>query len=306
MQTLTDRGVPAHARRRARGAPGDRRRDRRFERAVRRGSARRAHGPDRDEPAGVAVERARVEGHRVPDREDRRAARRGLPAGRDHERHHGGDARGVRADARLRRGEDPAVRVREVPGRRPGADLDDEVGGRGHGDRAHVQGGARQGVAGVGEGPRSVDVGAPTAPMPWTARRDRHRGPAARSSRPRWRAGHTVEEVAERVVDRPVVRRSDRAGGRGRRRCSATGRCRRSARTSCARRSGWVSPIRGSRRLTRSTDAAVRRHREALGVAPVFKTVDTCAGEFAARTPYHYSTYEDETEVRPGDAAARA
>jgi hypothetical protein len=27
--------------------------------------------------------------------------------------------------------------------------------------------------------------------------------------------------------------------------------------------------------------------------------VDTCAGEFAARTPYHYSTYEDETEVRP-------
>jgi carbamoyl-phosphate synthase large subunit len=51
--------------------------------------------------------------------------------------------------------------------------------------------------------------------------------------------------------------------------------------------------------LTRGTEAAVRRHREALGVAPVFKTVDTCAGEFAARTPYHYSTYEEETEVRP-------
>ena len=32
---------------------------------------------------------------------------------------------------------------------------------------------------------------------------------------------------------------------------------------------------------------------------PVFKTVDTCAGEFPARTPYHFSTYEDETEVRP-------
>ncbi len=51
--------------------------------------------------------------------------------------------------------------------------------------------------------------------------------------------------------------------------------------------------------LTRGTEAAVRRHREALGVAPVFKTVDTCAGEFAARTPYHYSTYEEESEVRP-------
>jgi carbamoyl-phosphate synthase large subunit len=49
--------------------------------------------------------------------------------------------------------------------------------------------------------------------------------------------------------------------------------------------------------LTGSTEAAVRHHREALGVAPVFKTVDTCAGEFAARTPYHYSTYEDDTEV---------
>ena len=45
---------------------------------------------------------------------------------------------------------------------------------------------------------------------------------------------------------------------------------------------------------------AVRARREALGVTPVFKTVDTCAGEFAARTPYHYSTYEEETEDRRG------
>ena len=34
-----------------------------------------------------------------------------------------------------------------------------------------------------------------------------------------------------------------------------------------------------------------------LGVRPVFKTVDTCAAEFAAYTPYHYGTYEDEDEV---------
>jgi carbamoyl-phosphate synthase large subunit len=50
-------------------------------------------------------------------------------------------------------------------------------------------------------------------------------------------------------------------------------------------------------RLTGATEAAVRRHREALGVAPVFKTVDTCGGEFPARTPYHYSAYEQENEV---------
>jgi carbamoyl-phosphate synthase large subunit len=53
--------------------------------------------------------------------------------------------------------------------------------------------------------------------------------------------------------------------------------------------------------LTGATEAAVRRHRQELGVQPVFKTVDTCGGEFPARTPYHYSTYEDETEVRPAE-----
>ena len=39
--------------------------------------------------------------------------------------------------------------------------------------------------------------------------------------------------------------------------------------------------------------------RRAAGVATTFKTVDTCAAEFDALTPYHYSTYEDESEVRP-------
>ena len=41
----------------------------------------------------------------------------------------------------------------------------------------------------------------------------------------------------------------------------------------------------------------VRRLRHALGVRPVFKTVDTCAAEFEARTPYHYSSYDEEDEV---------
>ena len=46
---------------------------------------------------------------------------------------------------------------------------------------------------------------------------------------------------------------------------------------------------------------AVRAAREAAGVFPTFKTVDTCAAEFAAETPYHYSTWEDENEVRASD-----
>ncbi len=49
-----------------------------------------------------------------------------------------------------------------------------------------------------------------------------------------------------------------------------------------------------------STEAEVRAHRLAVGVVVTFKTVDTCAAEFEAKTPYHYSTYEDESEVRPG------
>ncbi len=53
--------------------------------------------------------------------------------------------------------------------------------------------------------------------------------------------------------------------------------------------------------LLGSDEATVRAARLSHGVAPTFKTVDTCAGEFEAFTPYHYATYEDETEVRPSE-----
>src|SRR5205085_325341 len=46
-------------------------------------------------------------------------------------------------------------------------------------------------------------------------------------------------------------------------------------------------------------EAEVREARIAAGVTVTYKTVDTCAAEFAARTPYHYSTWEDEDEVAP-------
>ncbi|MEZ5999163.1 carbamoyl-phosphate synthase large subunit [Hyphomonas sp.] len=44
--------------------------------------------------------------------------------------------------------------------------------------------------------------------------------------------------------------------------------------------------------LTGTTEQAVRDHRHALDVRPVYKRIDTCAAEFAAKTPYLYSTYE--------------
>ncbi|HEY3681854.1 MAG TPA: carbamoyl-phosphate synthase large subunit [Streptosporangiaceae bacterium] len=48
-------------------------------------------------------------------------------------------------------------------------------------------------------------------------------------------------------------------------------------------------------------EAVVRELRAALGVRPVYLTVDTCAAEFAATTPYLYSSYDEETEVPYGD-----
>ncbi len=50
------------------------------------------------------------------------------------------------------------------------------------------------------------------------------------------------------------------------------------------------------------TEQVVRNARWQLGVRPVYKTVDTCAGEFPALTPYHYSSYDLETEVAPSNA----
>ncbi len=48
---------------------------------------------------------------------------------------------------------------------------------------------------------------------------------------------------------------------------------------------------------TGTQEDEVRQYRKQLGVIPVYKTVDTCAAEFEAYTPYYYSTYEDEDEV---------
>lgn len=53
--------------------------------------------------------------------------------------------------------------------------------------------------------------------------------------------------------------------------------------------------------LRGTSEAEVRGVRHGLGIRPVYKTVDTCAGEFPALTPYHYSSYDFETEVEPSE-----
>ena len=56
--------------------------------------------------------------------------------------------------------------------------------------------------------------------------------------------------------------------------------------------------------LRSTPEAVIRGVRHALGIRPVYKTVDTCAAEFAAETPYYYSAYDQETEVAPRERPA--
>src|SRR5690348_16420864 len=70
-----------------------------------------------------------------------------------------------------------------------------------------------------------------------------------------------------------------------------------------AKRAGLSDRQLAALRPELAGEDGVRALRHRLSVRPVYKTVDTCAAEFAAKTPYHYSTYEEETEVAPSDRA---
>ena len=117
------------------------------------------------------------------------------------------------------------------------------------------------------------------------------------------RGGATVAEVAAAsgidpwFVDQIAALVELRAEVADARRCS-TSRC-------CAGPSGPGSRTARSPRCGRSSPARTgcARCGTGSGIRPVYKTVDTCAAEFAARTPYHYSAYETdpaaESEIAP-------
>lgn len=66
-----------------------------------------------------------------------------------------------------------------------------------------------------------------------------------------------------------------------------------------AKKHGFSDPQLAS--LRGITEEEFRSIRVNLGIRPIYKTVDTCAGEFPALTPYHYSSYDQETEVVPSE-----
>ena len=271
-------------------------------------------GRHRDEPARVALaarSRARPPGSRSP--RSRRGSRSGTGSTRS----------STTSPARRRRAFEPTIdyvvtkvprwAFEKLPGRVAGARHDDAVGRRGDGDRAHVPRVAPEGAALARDGPRRASTA--TRPSASTTRRHRDRRARAHGRRRRRRSGSFLVDAALR---RGVsVERLHEATGIDpwfldqMPRSSTSARVARGASASTTStgatgggRSGSASATRSSPTSGASTRGDVFATRGvAAGVDVTYKTVDTCAAEFAARTPYHYGTYEDEDEVAPLDPA---
>ena len=241
-----------------------------------------------------------------PHRQDRRQAGRGLPARRDPERHHPQDAGLLRADHRLRGGEDPALAVREVPRRGPDAGHADEVGRRGDGHRPHVQAGAGQGHAQPRDRQGRRRGSLRRRPDPAAADHADAGPPGLHPLRASQR-GYTVEQMHEMTAIDPWFLRADAGDGRiWSRNWSALSLGDGHARADAARPSATASPTtrwREPGRTSRWTCAAGAR---SWASRAVFNRVDTCAAEFESFTPYLYSSYESECEAEPARRARRS
>ncbi len=110
------------------------------------------------------------------------------------------------------------------------------------------------------------------------------------------RAGATIEEVHEATRIDPWF--LDRIAALNEIADTLTGDPLDPAALREAKRHGFSDEQIG--RIRGTSAEVVRELRHALGIRPVYLTVDTCAAEFEARTPYLYSTYDEETEVPRG------
>ena len=219
----------------------------------------------------------------------------------------GADAGLVRADDRLRRYEDSALHVREIPGCQRPPDDADEIGRRSHGDRPQFPGVAAEGAARPGDrhhrtqrnlradrDRRRIAIGcarncacrAPIGCCMWRM----HCGMATRIQDVAEVTGIDpwfVVQIADLVNTEDDIAAGGLRGARRRRACALS------------KRKGF-SDARLAEMLAYREDA-VRARRLELGVRPVYKRVDTCAAEFATTTAYLYSTYEEECEAEPTD-----
>ncbi len=215
-------------------------------------------------------------------------------------------SRSLRADARLRRRQGPPLRLREVPGRRPDADDDDEVGRRGDGDRAQLHRGAAEGPALAREEGRRLPLGRRGHDRRGRAAPRGGQGPDRRPDRPRaagppWRVHRRGGARGDR--HRPVVPRPDRS--------SST----RSPAMLAERRPADAGPAsarqaaRLQRRAGRLAARACRRPSSAgcgtrSACAPSTRPSTPARPSSRRTTPYHYSSYDEETEVAPRERPA--
>ena len=278
----------------------------RVERAVRPRSGHRPPGDHRDEPAGVAVVGAGVEGDRVPDRQDRHQARRRLHARRDPERHHQATPACFEPSIDYVVTKVPRWAFEKLPGTTGvlGTQMQSvgEVMAIGRTFPESLQKALRsleQGRLGLNADPAEQQLaGQPTAGLLAASARRRR---SASSRSPSCSAGVTVDQVhAACRIDEwflDQIARSSRSGRCSTRSAASDGRW--TAGRGAAKQLGFSDAQLAH--LWRTAIGAVRSARQDAGVVPTYKTVDTCAAEFAASTPYHYSTWEDEDEVRPSD-----
>ena len=297
----------------------------------------RADDRHRNEPARVALLGAGVEGDRLPHRQGRGQARGRLHARRDRQRHHRRRHPGqLRADDRLCRHQDPALRLRKVQGFARHAVDRDEVGRRSHGDRPQLRRKPAKGAARTRNRPRPGSTACANSKTParprsrmrspappptacWSPpRRFATASPSSASTRsPASTRGSSSASPKSSPPRKWCARRASRTTPPGMRRLkamgfsdarlaearAALGPCRRAmpARPA-AHGSGIVHDALAA--LTGGvTEEEVRKVRLKLGVRPVFKRIDSCAAEFDAATPYLYSTYEAPLFGEPEDEA---
>ena len=224
----------------------------------------------------------------------------------------------VRAGARLRGGQDPPLRLREISSRRSDPDHPDEIGRRGDGHRTHVQGSIPEGPSRPGGGPVGWVVGCTSGDDRLQDTSQEAVLAAIRTPHPErifqikyaLELGITVDAIAERTGIDPWFlyqlqelleaeaewKESGSAVKRGR----AKGDDRKAAILKM-KRLGFSD--RQLADLSGTTEAIFRAERHRLGIRPAYKTVDTCAGEFPSSTPYLYSSYDEENEARPSGRA---
>ena len=275
----------------------------------------------RDEPPGLAVVGAGLQGHRVPHRQDRRPPGRRLPPRRDRQRHHRATPASFEPTIDYVVTKIPRWAFEKLPGRRRPARHPDAVGRRGHGHRPDLPRVAAEGAplarAGPGRAERRPGRGRRSTPSTTTSVLGRaavaDAGPAlpARGGPAAGRRRRPAVAVADRTGIDPLVPRPDRPDQRGRRR----GRSRPLRPAGLRAMDRARLPPGEAARLLRRPARLPARGRHGPGGGAAVRAARLAAGSRHLQDRRHLRgrvrgraprtttrTYEDEDEVRPRSA----